>query len=165
MRQSIIHIVAVVDEQLGLGRDNRLLCHLPADLQHFKTLTLGHPIIMGRKTFASIGKPLPGRQNVVLTREKLVIDGVSVANSLQHAFELTNDAADVMVIGGSGVFREALPFASYVHLTKIHHTFVADVFFPELSEREWACRTELYRSQDVQNVYDLTFYCYERIGA
>lgn len=159
---SKISLIAAIDEHSGLGKDNQLLCHLPADLQHFKTLTLGKPIIMGRKTHESIGKALPGRLNIVLSKHISTIKDVTVVGSLQEALVLAKDAPEVMIIGGANLFVQALPFAQQVYLTLIHAKFEADVFFPELDKNTWHCKEAVERSRDEKNHYDLTFYRYEK---
>ena len=159
---TIISLIAAVDEGWGLGKDNNLLCHLPADLKHFKQLTLGKPIIMGRKTFDSIGRALPGRLNIVLSKQAILMDGVTVVNSLSQALLAVNDAPEIMIIGGSAVFEQALPLAQCVYLTVIHHQFPADVFFPKLDMTAWDLLEKSSWSQDLKNQYDMTFYHYER---
>ncbi|CDZ76530.1 Dihydrofolate reductase [Legionella massiliensis] len=158
-----ITMVAAVDKNYGLGKDNHLLCHLPADLKHFKTLTLGKPVIMGRHTFESIGKPLPARTNIVMSRNKLHIEGVELVSSLSEALSLAATAAEVMIIGGAKVYEQALPYTNKIYLTLIHHQFEADVFFPKLDESVWRCTESLFRQRDEKNDYDMTFYCYERL--
>ena len=160
---TIVSLIAIVDEENGLGKENQLLCHLPADLKHFKTLTLGKPIIMGRHTFDSIGKPLPGRSNLILSRQPLKIAGVEVVSSLQKALTLVENDPEVFIIGGAIVFEQALDYASKIYLTLIHHHFKADVFFPKLDKSVWHCKEEVFRPRDEKNSYDLTFYLYERI--
>ena len=159
----IVSLIAVVDEQFGLGKNNALLCHLPADLQHFKSLTVGKPIIMGRNTFESIGKPLPGRQNIVLTHRLMEIEGITIANSLDVAFELTNNHEEIMIIGGASIYEQALVFAERIYLTVIHHQFEADVFFPQLDKAVWVVQSEHTRTRDERNCYDMTFYEYRRV--
>lgn len=154
---SQISIVAAIDEQLGLGKDNQLLCHLPADLKHFKELTLGKPIIMGRKTFESIGKALPGRLNIVLSRHPVLAENILTVNSLKEALMAANQAPEVMVIGGAQLFEEALPMARMLHLTTIHHTFQADVFFPVFSASDWDCIEETRHDADGRNAFSMTF--------
>lgn len=158
----IINLIAAIDEHRGLGKNNQLLCHLPADLAHFKTITMGKPIIMGRKTFASIGRPLPGRLNIVLSRTEQAIPGVVTVGSLSQALETVADALDVMIIGGATLFEQAWPLASRLFLTVIHHTFAADVFFPSLDQDVWRCLEKTPRQADEKNPYDMTFYYYER---
>ena len=159
---TMISLIAAVDENRGLGKDNNLLCHLPADLKHFKQLTLGKPIIMGRKTFDSIGKALPGRLNIVLSKQSILIDGVVVVHSLNEALELVDDVPEVMIIGGSTLFGQALPMAHDIYLTVIHHQFKADVFFPELDMTAWILSGEHAYSHDTNNKYDMTFCHFER---
>lgn len=159
----MISIIAVVDEKNGLGKDNKLLCHLPADLRHFKNLTLGKPIIMGRKTYDSIGKPLPGRLNIVLSKRLKAIEGAVVVQSLSEALSWVRSAPEVMIIGGVSLFEEALPLASRVYLTLVHHHFVADVFFPQLDPLKWFCKEAIFQEKDKKNAYDMTFFCYELI--
>ena len=158
----IISLIAVIDEQRGLGKENQLLCHLPADLKHFKAITLGKPIIMGRKTYESIGKALPERLNIVLSKYPSNIKDATVVSSLQQALSLTNDAPEVMIIGGAQLFKQAFSLAHRVYLTLIHARFDADVFFPELDLNEWHCQTAIERPTDEKNKYALTFYCFER---
>ncbi|HHF7345679.1 TPA: dihydrofolate reductase [Legionella feeleii] len=160
---TIISLVAAVDENRGLGKDNQLLCHLPADLKHFKTLTMGKPIIMGRNTYDSIGKPLPGRLNIILSRKKLSLEGVEVVDSLAKALALVKNTPEVMIIGGATVYEQALSLASQVYLTVIHHQFDADVFFPAISKTDWQCKEAVFQQHDEKNNYDMTFYRYERI--
>lgn len=159
---SIISLVAAVDESLGLGKENKLLCHLPADLKHFKQITYGKPIIMGRKTFESIGRPLPGRLNIVLSNQPMLIDGVTIVHSLKQALTLVEDAEETMIIGGSTVFEQALPLAHRIYLTLIHHQFSADVFFPQIDFSNWSLCEKSDLSKDARNEYDMTFCHYER---
>lgn len=159
---SKISLIAAIDEHRGLGKDNQLLCHVPADLQHFKALTLGKPIIMGRKTHESIGKALPGRLNIVLSKHLSTVKDVTVVGSLQEALILVKDAPEVMIIGGANLFAEALPLAQEVYLTLIHAKFDADVFFPELDKNIWHCKEAVEKPRDEKNHYDLTFYRYEK---
>ena len=160
----IISLIAAVDERYGMGKNNSLLCHLPADLQHFKSLTLGKPIIMGRKTFESIGKALPGRQNIVLTRNTLTAEGVMVVDSLEAALQLTKDQIEVMVIGGAQIYAQALIHAQRIYLTIIHHQFDADVFFPDIDKAAWACIDAVEKLRDKKNEYDMTFCTYQRLA-
>lgn len=159
----IISLIAAIDENYGLGQDNHLLCHLPADLKHFKAVTMGKPIIMGKKTFDSIGKPLPGRLNIVLSKHTQSIVGVESADSLEKAIKLAEDAAEIMIIGGATVYEQALPLASRVYLTQIHHTFTADVFFPKLDKAIWQPKEAIFAPRDEKNKFDMTFYYLERI--
>lgn len=158
----IISLIAAIDEKQGLGKNNQLLCHLPADLTYFKSMTTGKPIIMGRKTYESIGRPLPNRLNIVLSRRVKTIEGVLVAGNLDDAFRLAGDADEIMVIGGENVFSKALAIATRLYLTNIHHQFDADVYFPSFNEAQWQCVSSFFQSKDEKNAYDLTFKIYER---
>lgn len=156
-----ISLVVVVDEAWGIGLNNQLLCHLPADLQHFKKITMGKPILMGRKTFDSIGKPLPGRENIVLSKQSLALPHVTVVHTLQAAWQYLKDAPEVMVIGGAQLFTQALPVAHQVYLTRIHHQFQADTFFPQLDQRHWQEIKLGEHDIDDLNLYRMTFYLYK----
>ena len=160
---TIISLIAAIDEHRGLGKDNKLLCHLPADLKHFKEITLGKPVIMGRKTYQSIGKALPGRFNIVLSRQDTAFEDVTVVNSLEQAMALTANLPEIMIIGGAKLFVQALPIAHRIYLTLIHGQFDADVFFPELDGSAWYRCETLDRQRDEKNGFNLTFECYERI--
>lgn len=157
----MISLIAAVDELYGLGKNNQLLCHLPADLQHFKSVTLGKPIIMGRKTFESIGKALPGRMNIVISRNVVKNEDVIVAPSLESALELTRALPEVMIIGGASIYAEAIHYATKIYLTVIHHQFDADVFFPVFDKTQWNCLNIRERTQDEKNKYSMTFYEYQ----
>lgn len=159
---TIISLIAAVEEENGLGKNNQLLCHLPADLKHFKTVTMGKPIIMGRKTFQSIGKPLPGRINIVLSRHDFQAPDILVVNSFDDALKATKNCPEVMCIGGGGLFQQVLPMAHRIYLTRIHAHLNADVYFPKLNKKDWICETETYQDQDEHNVYAMTYYLYIR---
>ena len=137
-----VAIVAVVADDGAIGRDGGLLCHLPEDLRRFKALTMGHTVVMGRRTFESLPKgPLPGRENIVVTRNAAYApgyDGVRVAHSLEQAISMATMPEPVMVIGGGEIYRQALPLASTLHLTRLHATFPdADTWFPAIDPNEW----------------------------
>lgn len=128
----MISLIVVHDENRVIGYDNNMPWHLPGDLNYFKQQTMGKPIIMGRKTFESIGRPLPGRKNIVISRNPFYCaEGVLVVPSLQEALTLAGDVPEIMVIGGEQIFRLALPLAERLYITKIHHTFEGDTYFPE----------------------------------
>jgi dihydrofolate reductase len=157
-------MIAAIDEQGGLGFNNQLLCHLPEDLKHFKKTTMGKPIIMGHKTFESIGKPLPGRLNIVLSRHNPIIEGVEIVSSLEQALIRAKDSSEIIIIGGGHLFSEAMPIASRLYITRIHHQFRADVFFPEIKQETWKCIDEEFFPRDTKNQYDMTFYTYIRFN-
>lgn len=128
-----VSIIAALGRNRELGKDNQLLWHIPDDLKRFKRLTLGHPVIMGRKTFDSIGKPLPGRPNIVVTRDAAwAREGVCIAHSIDEALESAKslDSAEVFVIGGAQIYEQALPYADKLYLTIIDDEKEGDVFFP-----------------------------------
>jgi dihydrofolate reductase len=155
-------VVAVADNGV-IGRDNALPWHLPADLAHFKRLTLGKPIVMGRRTFASIGRALAGRQNIVVTRDRTFrADGVTVAHGIDEALEACGSAPEVMVIGGADVFAAVLPIAGRIHLTQVHADVAGDVRFPPLDPLEWRETDRLAREADARNPHPMTFVTLER---
>jgi dihydrofolate reductase len=131
-------IIVATDSSNGIGINNTLPWHLPEDLAHFKRLTSGHPIIMGRKTFDSIGRPLPNRRNIVITRNAAwQHDGVESAASLQDALAIVSGVTDAFVIGGGQIFEQALPLVGKLVITRIAQTYACDAFFPELPAGEW----------------------------
>jgi len=141
--------------------------HLPADLKYFKKVTMGCPVIMGRNTYDSIGRPLPGRQNIVITRNELwARKDVTVAGSIDMAIEFAREQTqdEIFIIGGGNIFEQALPKADRVYLTRIHTEMNdGDVFFPKLPAHEWRLiQSEPYAS-DEKNAYNLSFEVYERI--
>ncbi len=142
--QSVV-LIAALDRQRGIGKDNALLWHLPEDLQHFKRTTLGCPILMGRKTWDSIGRPLPGRRNVVITQNtQWAAVGAEVAHGLADALALVAEAPKVFVIGGGQIYREALPHADELCLTEVDAVCEADTFFPDWDRQDF---TEVQREQ------------------
>lgn len=158
---TMVSLIAAIDEQRGIGLNNKLLCHLPADLKHFKNLTIGKAIIMGHNTYDSIGKPLPGRLNIVLTKKNLEIPGVVVVNNLHAAFEVAHGYPEVFIIGGEQVFKEAFKFAQRIYLTLIHHKFNADRYFLEFNSIDWFCKKIYSHPADENNQYAMTFYQYD----
>ena len=157
-------LVVAIDAQCGIGIDNKLPWHLPEDLAHFKRVTLGQPIIMGRKTFDSIGRPLPGRRNIVVTRNaNWRHDGVDAVTTLEDALALVGAAA-ASVIGGAQIFEAAMPLAGRMIVTEIGHSFDCDTFFPPIDRAVWAeTARETHHAQ--ANGYDYAFVTYERQGA
>jgi len=146
-----------------IGRDNALPWHLPEDLKHFKALTLGKPVLMGRRTFESIGKPLPGRTNLVLTRAACWSSpGTVVVHSLQEALDRAGDVPELAGIGGAEVFRLLLPLASCIHLTRIDADIAGNTRFPPLEPAEWVEVARRSFRADERNAYDMTFVTLER---
>lgn len=150
-----ISLIVVMDETSGIGKNNELLCHLPADLKYFKEMTLHKPIVMGRKTYQSIGRPLPQRENIVLSRTSQSIAGVRVMNTPNDVLALPDP--EIMIIGGAEIFKIFLPEATNLYITRIHHRFEADVFFPFVDWSAWSLYTERFYPHDEKNQYSLTF--------
>ncbi|UQD52459.1 dihydrofolate reductase [Bacillus methanolicus] len=160
----MISLIWAMDENRVIGKDNKLPWHLPEDLKFFKRVTMGHPIVMGRKTHDSIGRNLPGRENIVITRKKdFQCDGCTILYSIQ---ELINYAAkkneEVFVIGGAEIFKEILPFADKLYCTLIHNSFEGDTFFPELNMEEWQLVSQEKGIKDEKNPYDFEFLIFNR---
>lgn len=154
-------IVVAIDAQRGIGVDNKLPWHLPEDLAHFKRLTSGHPIIMGRKTFDSIGRPLPNRRNIIITRNpEWRHEGVEAVTSLEAAIALAGDTS-AFIIGGAQIFNDSFGVADRMVVTEIDHTFRCDTFFPALPPGQW---TETAREQhhSESNGFDFAYVTYER---
>lgn len=138
-----IVLVAAMANNRVIGIDNTLPWHLPEDLKHFKAVTLGKPVIMGRKTFDSIGRPLPGRLNIVITRQAdWQHDGVSVAHSLPAALALAADVPEVCIIGGANLYAQALPLADAMALTHIALDITGDAHFPAWDAQQWHCQPQ-----------------------
>jgi dihydrofolate reductase len=142
-------LVVAMDAQRGIGVDNKLPWHLPEDLAHFKRVTLGHPIIMGRKTFDSIGRPLPKRRNIVVTRNAdWSHEGVEVAGSLEQAVTLAGDEP-ASIIGGAQIFGESIAIADRMIVTHIDRVYRCDTFFPEIDPAQWVeTAREVHRTED-----------------
>lgn len=159
-----ISIVVAISENNAIGKDNQLLWHLPADLKHFKEITTGHPIIMGRKTYDSIGRPLPNRRNIVITRTtNLSIANVEVVNNLEDAIALCANDNEAFVIGGAEIYKHALALINRIYLTTIHQRYEADAFFPALNMNEWKEIFKEYHPADEKNSVAYTFSTLERI--
>jgi dihydrofolate reductase len=158
----IITIIAAAAKNNEIGKDNKLIWHLSDDLKRFKKLTSGHAIIMGRKTFESFPKALPNRTNVVITRDKnYTAENAVVVHSLQEALEVTKEDAQPFIIGGGEIYKQALSIAHRVELTRVHHSFEADTYFPELN-KSWkeVAREDCFK--DDKHDYDYSFITYER---
>lgn len=159
-----VHAIVAVASDWAIGRQGGLLCHLPADMRHFKEVTMGHSIVMGRKTFDSFPRrPLPGRQNIVITRNAdWQYPGVTVAHSLDDAIAVAHTDT-VFVIGGAQVYEQALPLVDVLHLTCIHARWAsADVFFPALDMNEWQEVNREHHNSDHHNAYEFDFITLKR---
>ena len=159
-----IAIIVAMTENRVIGRDNRLPWRLPADLRHFKQLTLGKPVLMGRRTHQSIGRPLPDRTNIVVTRDRdYTAPGCIVAHSLDSALEAAAGCAEVMVIGGTELYRQLLPRAARIYLTLVHAEFEGDAFFPALEAGDWREVERTDRPADERNCCPYSFVRLERV--
>ncbi|MEY4593834.1 MAG: hypothetical protein RIQ47_244 [Bacteroidota bacterium] len=158
-----LSIIVALSENHVIGSGNQLPWKLSADLKRVKALTMGHHLIMGRKTYESIGRPLPGRTNVIITRNgSYAPEGCVVVNSLAAALELAKEDSEAFVFGGGEIFREALPLVNKIYLTKVHCVIDGDTHFPELTSSEWI---ELNREEfkaDEKNEYDYSFVTLQR---
>jgi dihydrofolate reductase len=166
-----VSIVAARSENDIIGRGQHIPWHLPADLKHFKNLTTGHTIVMGRKTFDSIGRALPKRRTIVITRNTVFDDpDVTVASSLDEALHVamqdsyeSDDPVEIFIIGGGEIYRQAIPRAKKMFLTRVHSEIEGDVRFPEFGDKEWECVSAERHAADAKNAYDYTFEVWERV--
>ena len=157
-----MEIVVAMTSNHVIGQNGDMPWHLPADLVHFKELTSGHAIIMGRRTWESIGKPLPNRLNIVVTRqEDYVAEDVTVVHSLEDGI-VAAGTQRIFLVGGGEMYKEALPIASKMHITRIDALIDGDTKFPEIDESIWQCKSRANRSADEKNPYDLVFETWER---
>lgn len=160
----MISMIVAMDKNQLIGRNNDLPWRIPADLAYFKKVTMGHPILMGRKTFESIGKPLPGRENIVLTRnEQYSQEGIKVIHSLDEV--LVNEAyadQNLFIIGGAEIFKECLHSADRLYVTKIDETFEGDTYFPEFKEEHYKIIHREKGPKDEKNPYDYEFIVFEK---
>jgi len=161
-----ISIVVAMAANGVIGQNNELPWHLPADLKHFKQTTMGKPILMGRKTWESIGRPLPGRTNIVITRDSTYsAAGCIVVHSVDAALTAAGEQDEVMVIGGAQLYRRLLPYAETIYLTRIHERFDGDTRFPEIPDAEWQQLERIDHEADEKNPYDYSFIRLERLDA
>jgi dihydrofolate reductase len=159
----IIAAIVVTDLNNGIGKDNQLLCHLPADLKFFKATTMGCPIIMGRKTYESIGRLLPGRKNVIITRSgDYKVDGAEIFHSVDGALKYLTEEK-IFITGGAEIFKVSMEYITEIYRTVIDHKFEADTFFPEINEREFKLVWQEPHKADEKNKYDFRFQKWERI--
>ena len=159
----IVTIVVAMGENNAIGKNNELLWYLPKDLRHFKTITKGHTVIMGRKTFESVGMPLPNRRNIIITRNTdLAIEGTEVVHTLEDALELCKQGEEVFVIGGAEIYKIAMPHTDKIYLTVVHENFEADAFFPEIDHNLWLETASEKHLPDDKNNLSFTFSTLER---
>jgi dihydrofolate reductase len=158
----MLTIIAAAAENNALGKDNQLLWHLPEDFKRFKTLTSGHYIIMGRKTFESFPKPLPNRTHIIITRQNdyQAPEGCIVVPSLEKAMELCPANEEAFVIGGGEIYQQALDVVDKIDLTRVHTTLDADTFFPTIDPTLWEMVFEEFHPKDDKHAFDFTFLTY-----
>lgn len=159
-----VTLIVAASTNNAIGKDNKMLWHLPEDFKYFKRNTIEHSIIMGRKTFDSIGRALPERRNIVLSRDQdWSADEVDVANSLDEVFSYCRDEREVFIIGGANLYKQTMPLANKILLTRVHAEIPGDAFFPELSTTEWKLVSQESHSKDDKHAYDYSFEVWERI--
>ena len=162
----MITVIAAIATNNALGKDNDLIWHLPADLKRFKKVTTGHYIIMGRNTYESIGKPLPNRTTIIITRNKNYFkEGCLIANSLEQAIEISKEEAQVFIIGGAQIYKETIAknLAQQLDITLVHKDFEADVYFPEIDFKIWKEVVRENFKADEKNKLDYSFISYQKI--
>ena len=157
-------IIAAASENNALGKDNDLVWHLPDDFKRFKSLTTGHHIIMGRKTFESFPKPLPNRTHIIITRQKdyTVPENCIVVSSLTKALSICPEKEENFIIGGGQIYKQSIEIADKIELTRVHTTIEADTFFPEFDTENWNLIAEEYHPKDEKHNYDFTYLTYLR---
>lgn len=157
----MITIIAAVAENNALGKNNDLLWHLPRDFKRFKEITSGHYIIMGRKTFESFPKPLPNRTHVVISRQKnYAPEGCIVIDSLENALAICPKNENIFIIGGGEIYKQSIELVDKLDITKVHNSFDAEVFFPEIDLNIWKLVSEEFHEKDDKHKYDFSFQSY-----
>ncbi|WP_432455948.1 type 3 dihydrofolate reductase [Agarivorans sp. QJM3NY_29] len=153
-----VAMIAAMAKGRVIGLDNQMPWHLPADLKHFKTVTMGKPVVMGRLTYESIGRPLPGRLNIVVSRNPhLSIEGVTVVNQLEDALQLVADQAEVMIIGGANIYQQCLALADKLYLTLIDKDLEGDAYFPDYTQYQWQEMAREQHPADDKNPHPYEF--------
>jgi len=159
----IVSLIAAMAENRAIGLDAALPWRLPRDMRHFKELTTGHTVVMGRKTYDTLPRPLPNRRNVVITRDvSYVASGADVFHSLQDALRTVAENEEVFVAGGAEIYRLALPFADRIYLTVVHTVLEGDTFFPEFEMSDWLLQEDTRYDSDERHIYSFSFRLYER---
>jgi len=160
----LISFIVAMDENRVIGKENQLPWHLPADLKFFKQVTMGHPIVMGRKTHESIGRVLPGRENIVISRNPVYhAQGCTILNSVEEFLKLSRARDDeFFVIGGAEIFKAVFPYVDRLYITLIHERFSGDTYFPEFTIKDWELVSIQKGTKDEKNPYDFDFRIYKR---
>lgn len=158
-----LSFIVAMDQNRGIGYQNQLPWHMPADLAYFKQKTLGKPIIMGRKTYESIGRPLPKRRNIIITRDKdYQVQGCDVFNDIDAALHAVDDCDEAVVIGGANLFNQMINKADTFYLTKIHHQFEVDTYLDQVDFSTWQEVEKIENQADEKNPHNYTFITYQR---
>ena len=156
-------LIAAVAENNALGKNNDLLWHLPNDFKRFKEITSGHHIIMGRKTFESFPKPLPNRIHVIITRQNdFEHEGCIVVQNIEKALSVCPINENLYIIGGGEIYQQSISFADQLDITRVHHSFDADVYFPEIDPEIWELTSETFHQKDERHLFDYTFQTFVR---
>jgi len=158
----ITSIVVAISENHAIGKDNKLLWYLPNDLKHFKEITSGHTVIMGRKTYESVGKPLPNRRNIIITRQNITIEGCEVVNSIEAALALCADEAEVFIVGGAEIYKQSMHLTDRIYLTIVHKDFDGDSYFPEINPNDWHETARDDHEPDAKNALPYSFITFEK---
>ncbi len=163
----MISLIVAMSENRVIGKDGTLPWHLPGDLAHFKKTTMGRPVIMGRKTFESMKGPLPGRVNIVVTRNHTYRPEGAIAvhdlrDAIKRAEELASDGGELFILGGAEIYRQVLPLADRMYITHVHTTVEGDTYFPEFDASHWRITEESSHKADQRNAHDFTIGTYER---
>lgn len=157
----LISAIVALSENRAIGKNNQLPWHLPADLKHFKQITMGKAILMGRKTYQSIGRALPGRINIILTSDKnFQAENCVIIHSIEQALQITQD--ELCVIGGAEIYQQMLPYIQRIYMTVVHHVVDGDTYFPELNPAEWKEIEKTDHEADEKNNYAYRFLLLER---
>jgi dihydrofolate reductase len=160
--KSMITIIAAIGLDNSLGKDNKIIWHLPDDFKRFKEITSGHFIIMGRKTFESFPKPLPNRTHIIITRNKdyKAPQGCFVVDSIEKAIEICPKTETIFIIGGAEIYKQSINLANCIELTRINGNFEADAFFPEVDLELWKLQNSIYHEKDEKHSYSFSFQTY-----
>lgn len=158
----MISLIVAMDENRVIGKNNDIPWRLPKDLEYVKNTTKGHTIVLGRNNYESIGRPLPNRRNIVMAREEedFTAVGCEVAHSMEEVFEMCKNDEEVFIFGGAQIYRMFLPYVEKMYITRIHHEFDGDTFFPEVDMSEWTEISKVKGVKDEKNPYDYYFHIY-----